>query len=425
MNNCTEIEVLLKAVELGNIDLASVLEANTMKERERILEEHQKSYEIWQADSETDKRWKTYIPDYAKGRKLKAFKEKESLENFLVKFYKERNALINFTVEDGFNKWISNKTKLREASEIRYRSDFERFFLCNDNNIKSDVVKMFGKRVLKHVTEDILIAFLKGCVEEFDITEKAYGNLKTIVNGIFSERGLNIDLRYVKNTVKSNVINFKVIEKPKQEQVFFVEEMAKIIEYLDTHPTIKNLGLKFTFKSGVRTGELSALTKEDFFERTLENGKVIHYVTIRKTETRIIDKKTGKQKLIVVNIPKTDAGYRDIILNDEGWETFQRILKLNPNGEYLFVGQNNNRIKGKRFNEEVHKMCTELGIPVRTMHKIRRTYCTQLLDNNTDQSIVTEQMGHRDISTTLRCYYKGNKGDELKAEQIAVGLSSY
>ena len=129
--------------------------------------------------------------------------------------------------------------------------------------------------------------------------------------------------------------------------------------------------------------------------------------------------------MIVVNIPKTDAGYRDIILNDEGWETFQRILKLNPNGEYLFVGQNNNRIKGKRFNEEVHKMCTELGIPVRTMHKIRRTYCTQLLDNNTDQSIVTEQMGHRDISTTLRCYYKGNKGDELKAEQIAVGLSSY
>ena len=86
MNNCTEIEVLLKAVELGNIDLASVLEANIMKERERILEEHQKSYEIWQADSETDKRWKTYIPDYTKGRKLKAFKEKESLENFLVKF---------------------------------------------------------------------------------------------------------------------------------------------------------------------------------------------------------------------------------------------------------------------------------------------------------------------------------------------------
>lgn len=38
------------------------------------------------------------------------------------------------------------------------------------------------------------------------------------------------------------------------------------------------------------------------------------------------------------------------------------------------------------------------------MHKIRKTYGTTLIDNNVDDALVAEMMGHKDISTTKKYY---------------------
>ena len=57
------------------------------------------------------------------------------------------------------------------------------------------------------------------------------------------------------------------------------------------------------------------------------------------------------------------------------------------------------------------------------MHKIRKTYGTTLLDADVDESTVAEQMGHKDIATTKRFYYRSNKSDNTKFEQISKALS--
>ncbi len=82
---------------------------------------------------------------------------------------------------------------------------------------------------------------------------------------------------------------------------------------------------------------------------------------------------------------------------------------MNPKGEFLFCKINSSRgfsrIYGRNFNPELRKICEEVGIPPRTMHKIRKTYGTTLLDAGVDESFIIEQMGHTDISCTKN--YKG------------------
>ena len=114
---------------------------------------------------------------------------------------------------------------------------------------------------------------------------------------------------------------------------------------------------------------------------------------------------------------KTDAGNRDLIIPSTALTTLNQILELNPSGTYLFEHYNK-RIRGNTFNKRLSAICDKLQIPHRTMHKIRKTYGTTLIDGDVDEGFITEQMGHSDISTTKKLYYFSNKTMENKEKQI-------
>lgn len=114
---------------------------------------------------------------------------------------------------------------------------------------------------------------------------------------------------------------------------------------------------------------------------------------------------------------KTDAGNRDLYFPDSVKWTLAQIQKLNPHGEYLFMN-NGKRIRENTFNKRLSSICDILKIDHRSTHKIRKTYGTTLLDNNVDDSIVSEQMGHSDIATTRKLYYFCNKSEKTKIAQI-------
>jgi integrase len=58
------------------------------------------------------------------------------------------------------------------------------------------------------------------------------------------------------------------------------------------------------------------------------------------------------------------------------------------------------------------------------MHKIRKTYGTTLLDNHVSETLVAYQMGHSDISTTKKYYYRNNQSKEHKVKEIERALST-
>ncbi|MDO5126653.1 MAG: tyrosine-type recombinase/integrase, partial [Eubacteriales bacterium] len=80
-------------------------------------------------------------------------------------------------------------------------------------------------------------------------------------------------------------------------------------------------------------------------------------------------------------------------------------------------------ISGHAFNKKLTRVCNALGINKRSMHKIRKTYGTTLIDNNVDDSVIAEMMGHTDITTTRKYYYYSNKAESTKVEQVTKALS--
>ena len=81
------------------------------------------------------------------------------------------------------------------------------------------------------------------------------------------------------------------------------------------------------------------------------------------------------------------------------------------------------RIRENTFNKRLERACKKLDIPVRSTHKIRKTYGTTLLDAHVDDSFVAQQMGHTDVATTRKLYYYSNKNRRNKQRQIEAAIS--
>lgn len=388
-------------IENGIIDLEHVQEEMDMKEREKILKEH--PYKIWQGK---EGKWHTYLPDKERKRISKKRNTEREIQDLVVKYWKERNEI--HTIESVFYEWINEKIKYKEiekATYDRYETDFKRFF---DGS--------FRKTNIKNVTEDILEKFIKTTISEKQLSSKAYSGLRTLLIGIFkyakkhkySEISVYTffgDLNLSKKIFTKKV---KCIEK----EVFTEEELRKVIGYINSKQCkIRELGVLLAIYTGMRPGELSTLKVSDI---NLKN-RTIH---IQRSQIKYKDE-SGKCIIDVREYPKSDAGDRYLLLSDKALDTTKRILRLNPFGNFLFQDEHSKkRITENGFNHKLCRICEAVNIPVRTMHKLRKTYGTTLIDHGVSDSIITEQMGHADIKTTRQYYYYSNHGQNEKIEQL-------
>ncbi|MDY4065261.1 MAG: tyrosine-type recombinase/integrase [Ligilactobacillus agilis] len=154
--------------------------------------------------------------------------------------------------------------------------------------------------------------------------------------------------------------------------------------------------------SGVRIGELSALTWQDLNFKTSK-------LTINKTLTKVDTKKT-------IQTPKSKASNRVISLDGEtmkilkSWQLEQRkdFLKLGINtlgkDQLIF----SNRVNGFLTNYVVRRWMLNIAkaanLPAITLHGFRHTHASLLFASGVNAKQVQQRLGHSNINTTLNIY---------------------
>lgn len=406
INNIIQSSDLLNyAISNGILDIETISQQIEMRKRDEILNKH--PFKIWQGSNGI---WYTYVINTTtQKRELKKRTSEEKLKDFLYQFYKGQEEEPTF--HDVYHKWIEEKltfNEIQKATYDRYQLNYRRFLLGTN----------LDKSKIKNIDGNILEKFIKTTIRDFNLSSKAYAGLRTLIIGTFKyakREGLitfSISEFFGDLFISSNTFHRTVVKK--EEQVFSSDEVDKIIEYLNDNPSIRNLGILLTFQTGMRVGELSTLKREDIdFKK--------HTIHIQRTEIRYRDKDTNKWTIDVREYPKSAAGDRYIIITEHAIATIKRIVSLNPFGCYLFEDEGR-RIKEHGFAKRIARVCQILNIPLRSMHKIRKTYGTILIDNGVDERFVTDQMGHADIKSTKQYYYFSNKTDKEKLEQMRAAI---
>lgn len=426
-----EIALLLDDLNHNIINANDVSNQLTiMTNKEKILKRHDSFCGTWLA---SDGRYKTKVPTSDGGRKLIAKATKEQLDNFIIEYYKnlERKPA-KPCMRSVCSEWIDYKSK-----ETSY---------SNACNIQSRWKRYFDKSSIVDIPFEKLTtgAIKKWCVDviaEEHLTDRQFKDLKSIMNMIF-DYAVSFDIIQINLSRQVRGFserNFKQQEeRPVDEIVYNAKAKHSVLkdameQFVKTHNTAY-LAVCLNFSLGLRVGELVALRTSHINDDGTISIMQEEVKTYCKDEKGIIHR-NGYE---VVNHTKTLSGKRKLILTPNAYKYINMALDYNKtNGlkddDFIFLDKKGNRIHDHAVNNVLRRLngvrnekdaFTIQGRPSGN-HSIRRTTISELHDAMViPEDTLKTFAGHKDISTTQKCYIHQIKDITEYARAFAKVLDS-
>lgn len=269
-------------------------------------------------------------------------------------------------------------------NDIRSRIK-ETTWLTKVNIIDKKILPYFGKRKISEIQTKEVIAWQNDLLRQKDKTGKPYSEcyLKTIHNqlsAIFNHAVRFYALRTNPAAKAGNMGN----EKRKEMLFWTKEEYLRFADVMMDKP-VSYYAFEMLYWSGMRLGELLALTPSDF---DFQNNTV----TINKSYQRL----HGED---VITTPKTKKSNRTIKMSEFLSEEIQDFIKMQYEVEptdRLF------QISKSYLHREMERGCKETGLEKIRIHDLRHSHVSLLIELGFSAVAIADRLGHESIEITYR-----------------------
>lgn len=422
------IDDIQYAIDNNIISIADVLENTEKMKREQILEQYGDLIKHYGNE------WYFRIPDKTlkNGCFRRRSKNREDIENKLCDYFielekkqqadKEQNTA---TLKELFYEFMEyKKSKVSGGTINRMMQDWKKFYEPHTEFIYKPFVEII-KIDVDNLLNDI--------VNEHTMKDKAFKNMCGVLKQTF-EYAVNAE--YIDKSPYRVEVNKKKItptrKKANEKEVFTAKERGILIKEMERR--IQNdplnavpLAIMLDFEIGVRCGELLALKESDIISENGTSKLYIHRQVVK--ENNITDLENIKQiGWNVVDYTKSDCGERKIPLTPKALEYIDRIRQINvlngnQNKGFLFLTEDGTIITRDALDGQLRRGCAYAGIPIRSMHKIRKTYASTLYQRGVSITIISKLLGHADESTTMK-HYIFNLKDETETDSLVLNALS-
>ncbi len=278
------------------------------------------------------------------------------------------------------NKWLESQNNyIKESSYCTYKF-----------NVQKHIIPKIGN---KEITNDILQQFINqkaingNLINNTPLSEKTLKEL-ILINKQIIKFGIEMQL------IKPFAIKIRVPsdnEKLKKMPLFTHEELVTLKSYCIASKQNINLGILICMYTGIRIGELCALTWDDidFVDNTMLVNKTIQKLYLGN----------NKSKVVITN-PKSVNANRMIPLNSELIE----LLKLNKNTSKYIISDSDKPVLPCKFRNHYYKVLVDNYIDKKPVHALRHTFATTCINLGTDYKVVSELLGHASVKTTIDIY---------------------
>ena len=204
--------------------------------------------------------------------------------------------------------------------------------------------------------------------------------------------------------------------KNEQKPVLSSAEHDRLVAYALANMNPDTVGVLLALFTGIRLGELCALTWVDI---DFEAG-VLH---IKKTLQRIknTDKNSASKTRIIIDTPKSVCSVRSIPLPDFLLKILEQ-LKGNQDLDCYILSGTKKYIEPRLFQKRFKKALELAGVAYVNVHVIRHTFATRAVERGFDIKNLSEILGHSSVRFTLDTYVHGSiEQKKQHIEKMAVG----
>lgn len=316
-----------------------------------------------------------YYTDWT-GKKHKknkrGFKTKREAQQYEAEFVKQARADMDMMLSSFVEVYLKDKeVELKQRTLRNKRYMFE-----------THVIPYLGNKKMNEITASDILAWQKAVKDSKDYSDAYLRMLQNQVTALFIHAQR---IYYLKDNPCKRV---KKMGRSDNRSLSFwtLEEYRKFIDTFDKG-SMHYLMFELLFWTGMREGELLALTKND-----IDVGQMT--LRINKTYFRL----HGED---VITTPKTDSSIRTIdlpkFLVDEVQDYWSKLYK-HPTDARLFpvVAEALQHIMARHIKKaEIKKI---------RVHDLRHSHCAYLINQGVQPLIIKERLGHKDIKVTLNTY---------------------
>ncbi|QUO21103.1 tyrosine-type recombinase/integrase [Clostridiaceae bacterium Marseille-Q4143] len=369
-------DLMQELEKYGIINKSDVLEQLEKMKTQELLNKH--TYEIWESK---DGKWRTYLPDPKKGRRLIKKTKRENVEKEIINYYKKEEQDKVKTFKDCYLHWRSVHDELvSDNSVYRYETDYKRYF---------DKTK-FENMEMTDIKEDDITLFMLNKIRELKLCQKACKTLFWYISSVC--------LNALKNKVivenpclflsANKFYQYCTVHERKREKVLVSDyEMNMLFEqiyddYNNQPEYIPTYAVHMAVLTGMRVGEISALTWDSIYD---------NFILIEKSE-----KYNRKTKEYYVADTKNKK-VRKFPLTDEIKSLLDKVKRVEMENGYLtkwVFSNEDGRVHAPVISSCVKNKCRQLGIEEKGIHAFRRTLNSKMRCNNVPAVIASEIMGH-------------------------------
>lgn len=293
------------------------------------------------------------------------------------------------TIREIYNVWREMKSRLvKESTIATYVTNVEKHILpvlgdmttVDENDVQQLVLDKLRSGLSRRTVRDIMLV-LKMIV--------AYGARQG-----WTERA-DWDIKFPTNA-----------EKP-EFQVLTVGEQKKLMSFLKSHFSFRNLGLYICLCTGMRIGEICALKWSDISIRSKT-------ICIRRTIERVYVIDGGrKYTKLIIGTPKTASSIRDIPVSGDLFKVLKSLIGLVNDAGFVLTNTEK-PLEPRIYRHYYKRFMSKLNMPAMKFHGLRHTFATRCIESNCDYKTVSSILGHLNVSTTLNLYVHPDMGQKRR-----------
>lgn len=282
---------------------------------------------------------------------------------------------------------------------MKYKNWLNEWLMLMKPQVKERTLKGYEVAVRRHITNDLgefelnklTGKVLKDYALKLCESKLAPNTIKRILLVVKQSLHQAVEYKKVKSQNAKDLICPKIVEKP--VNCFSRIEQKKIESYILTHNKPKFYGILITLYTGLRIGELLALTWQD-----IDFNKC----TMTISKSCYDSWQNGKYKKII-DTPKTINSIRVIPL-PKNLLAILKNLKRQSTFPYVVASKTNEGMQLRCYERIYSNLLKSLGIEHKGFHSLRHTFATRAIECGIDIKTVSELLGHKDPIITLRRY---------------------
>ena len=277
------------------------------------------------------------------------------------------------TFEKISSEWLDSiRPQIKKSSYIKYT-----------NSVKAYLNPVFSSKAIESITRADVSAL---CVK-LSQNGGAYNNglsSKTITDSLSILRSIFDYAADDKGLLVANIAGISVKTEHSTMRVLSISEQEKLEAALREDLNECNLGILLCLYTGIRIGELCALTWKD-----ISNTEQMLF--INKTMQRLQQLNGGEKKTeVVITTPKSDCSIRTIPLPD----SIYQVLQQNRKGDdtFFLTGMLGKYVEPRTMENRFKRVLIKAEIEAANFHALRHI------------KSLSEILGHASVNITLNRY---------------------